>query len=511
MFIEMNMAYLVAFMLLLTCICYLYLSIVTFVGNAESKARRAYLTTGICLVLFSLLYALMTIAYNDTLRRILWAGGFASGLMFFPLWMLFLLRMTNNKIKWLEKLVKCFLPTTAIVAAVCVFSMDVALTMTRYGNQFSYRNSAAFTVAFFYSAILSIPLVMYQVRWWREAEQTRQRKLANLFVVLAALVAPIGFATDYIIPIFTEITTIPLGPVSILVAAIPTYIAMRDNKILAVNAEKERTMLMLDTSPMCIQIWNRDMTTIDCNNAAVRMYGFKSKQEYADRFIKECSPEHQPDGKRSDEKAFALVNKAFEDGYCHFGWMHVMPDEGTQIPAEVTLVRAKHGDEDVVLGYTLDLREHHRILEALKHRDAIAFSYDYSKKLSNSLSKITKSPNISAGNLKAAAEIIAQEGCIVLNVSRVSVWNLSECAKALINFSCYEKHEDEHRVEGEFDLASRAEYANLLHTERLIIANDIHESERLDDGYNPNLCAMLEAPIRIDGQLVGLVCADLDR
>jgi len=176
--------------------------------------------------------------------------------------------MNNNKIMWLEKLAKCFLPTTAIIAVVCVFSMDVTLTMTSYGNQFSYRNSAAFTVAFVYSAMLSIPLLIFQVRWWRKAEQTRRRKLANLFIILAALVAPIGFATDYVIPIFTEITVTPLGPVSILVAALPTYIAMRDNKILAVNAEKERTMLMLDTSPMCTQIWNRDMTTFDCNNAA---------------------------------------------------------------------------------------------------------------------------------------------------------------------------------------------------------------------------------------------------
>ena len=45
-----------------------------------------------------------------------------------------------------------------------------------------------------------------------------------------------------------------------------------------VKAEKERTMLMLDTSPICTQIWDRDLNTFDCNEAGVRLYGFKSKR-----------------------------------------------------------------------------------------------------------------------------------------------------------------------------------------------------------------------------------------
>jgi hypothetical protein len=37
--------------------------------------------------------------------------------------------------------------------------------------------------------------------------------------------------------------------------------------------------------------------------------------------------------------------------------MHQYPDTGAPIPAEVTLVKAKYGNEDVVLGYTRDLRK----------------------------------------------------------------------------------------------------------------------------------------------------------
>jgi len=580
-----------------------------------------------------------------------------------------------------------------------------------------------------------------------------------------------------------------------------------------VKAEKERTMLMLDTSPLCTQIWDRNLNTIDCNEAGVRLYGFKNKREYAERFIAECSPEFQPDGRRSDEKAVTLVNQAFEEGYCSFEWMHRIPGDGTVFPAEINLVRAKYGNDEVVLGYTRDLREQYKMMDVIEQRDRLLravnqsasllltteeneeidvpvkismeavgrsididrvhiwrneaigdkhqyihiyewlsetgrqkaevpmgammpFSYlsewerkfksneyfggpitnmspeeksyfesfdiksvylfplflddqlwglftiddckherifaedeiailqsvslmmvsainrhalvakrthelafqtstlntlldslpdliftkntdmkythcnkallnhfgkraediigkgdvdglglpadvarqheekdrrvihegikatveehipsigginplfetttmplllegksvgvvgiarditerkaseqmaalhtEYAKKLSDTLAAITKSPNISAGDVKAAAEIIAKEGCIILGVHRVSVWELSENAESLKNISCYERSDDKCRVEDDFDLLGHSEYANLLKTERLIVANNISEVIGIGDEYNPNLCAMLEAPIRIDGRLAGLVCADLD-
>ena len=118
----------------------------------------------------------------------------------------------------------------------------------------------------------------------------------------------------------------------------------------------ELTTLMLDTSPLCIQLWDRDINTIDCNEAAVKLYGFKDKQEYVERFIKDCSPEYQPDGQLSSEKAVMLVNKAFEEGRRVFDWMHKMPD-GTPMPAEITLVRVRYKDDYLVVGYTRDLRE----------------------------------------------------------------------------------------------------------------------------------------------------------
>jgi len=97
------------------------------------------------------------------------------------------------------------------------------------------------------------------------------------------------------------------------------------------------------------------MQIIDCSEAAVSLFGLKSKKEFIDKYFK-YSPEFQPDGQRSDEKALFLVKKALEDGRSFSSWMHQLSD-GKPLPAEVTLVRVEYKDGYVVAGYTRDLSD----------------------------------------------------------------------------------------------------------------------------------------------------------
>ncbi|MCL2702399.1 MAG: ATP-binding protein [Defluviitaleaceae bacterium] len=131
----------------------------------------------------------------------------------------------------------------------------------------------------------------------------------------------------------------------------------------------ERAMLMLDTPPMCAQIWDRSLKTIDCNEVGVTLFGFNNKAEYIVRYMPECSPLYQPDGQLSHDKLARLVNQAFEEGQCVFDWMHRIPEDDAPLPAEITLVKAKYGDEDVVIGYTRDMREHDKMMKGIKQRD----------------------------------------------------------------------------------------------------------------------------------------------
>ncbi len=162
-------------------------------------------------------------------------------------------------------------------------------------------------------------------------------------------------------PIPSEITLIRVKWGEKFIVAGYTRDMREFKKMLAeMNEVKERIQIMLDATPLGCNIWDKDLNNVDCNQEAANLFGLKTKQEYLDRFF-ELSPEFQPDGQRSTDKAPAMIHKAFETGRQEFEWMHQKPD-GTPIPAEILLVRVRWGDRDVVVGYTRDLRQFKKML-----------------------------------------------------------------------------------------------------------------------------------------------------
>jgi diguanylate cyclase (GGDEF)-like protein/PAS domain S-box-containing protein len=120
---------------------------------------------------------------------------------------------------------------------------------------------------------------------------------------------------------------------------------------------EEYTNLMLNSSPLCCQLWNEDFEMIDCNDAALRLYGFEDKKQYMDNWRAKCSLEYQPDGQMTREKARSLMTEVLATGATKtFDWAFQTSD-GEPLPTEVTLGRVKHDDEYVVTEYIRDLRE----------------------------------------------------------------------------------------------------------------------------------------------------------
>ena len=130
---------------------------------------------------------------------------------------------------------------------------------------------------------------------------------------------------------------------------------------------EERTQIMLDAMPLSANFWSKDLVNIDCNNEALKLFGLSSKKEYLENFFI-LSPEYQPDGRKSNEKAIELVKRTFKEGSCRVEWMHRKPT-GELIPCEVTLIRAKYGKENIVCGYTRDLREIKVIMAKMREAD----------------------------------------------------------------------------------------------------------------------------------------------
>ena len=132
----------------------------------------------------------------------------------------------------------------------------------------------------------------------------------------------------------------------------------------AIKEEYERIKLMLDSTPLAARLWNRDCEMIDCNEAGVKLFNLKDKQECIDRYFDLC-PEFQSDGMSTRDKLKLVVDEAFEKGECTFDWMYRLLD-GTPVPSEVTLVRLPYNGDYVVAGYSRDLREQKKMMAALE-------------------------------------------------------------------------------------------------------------------------------------------------
>jgi len=131
----------------------------------------------------------------------------------------------------------------------------------------------------------------------------------------------------------------------------------------AVHEANERFRIMLDTTPLICNLWNKEYKVFDCNDAAPKLFHL-DKQTYIKRFL-ELAPERQPDGQLTADKACKLLDRAFAEGTCAFEWMNQGLD-GSLIPMEVTLTRVVYEGNYVVVGYGRDLREQKRMTAEIR-------------------------------------------------------------------------------------------------------------------------------------------------
>ena len=125
-------------------------------------------------------------------------------------------------------------------------------------------------------------------------------------------------------------------------------------------AKKEReayelTRALLDSAPLIINVWDDSYRLVSTSSQAVALFGLKNQQQYIEEFYK-LSPTYQPCGTPSKEKTLACVKEAFLTGHCRFEWMH-QTLSGQPLPVEVTLVRVRRNEKDIVLAYTIDQRK----------------------------------------------------------------------------------------------------------------------------------------------------------
>jgi diguanylate cyclase (GGDEF)-like protein/PAS domain S-box-containing protein len=131
-------------------------------------------------------------------------------------------------------------------------------------------------------------------------------------------------------------------------------VIIRDEESNKAREAEHHAQLMLNATPLCCILWDRNFNLINCNEAAYMLFGLTSKRELQESFL-DCLPEKQPDGTDSVLKGKEHLIKAFAEGGTVFDWMHRYPD-GSPLPVEVTLKRLEYRGGFIVAGYSRDLR-----------------------------------------------------------------------------------------------------------------------------------------------------------
>jgi two-component system, NtrC family, sensor kinase len=108
---------------------------------------------------------------------------------------------------------------------------------------------------------------------------------------------------------------------------------------------EERTKELLESEAKFRELFERSTDAIllfdgevfiDCNKAAIKMLRCRSKEQVLQLHPSVLSPEIQPDGQPSFEKANAMIDIAFRQGNHRFEWMHRRAD-GEDFWVEVVL------------------------------------------------------------------------------------------------------------------------------------------------------------------------------
>ncbi len=93
---------------------------------------------------------------------------------------------------------------------------------------------------------------------------------------------------------------------------------------------------------------------IECNDAAINLLKFNSREEIFKTHPSELSPKYQPDGKPSFDKAQEMMDIAYKKGYHRFEWVH-LNREGKKMLMDVALTKVPYQGKNMIFTVWRDI------------------------------------------------------------------------------------------------------------------------------------------------------------
>lgn len=265
-----------------------------------------------------------------------------------------------------------------------------------------------------------------------------------------------------------------------------------------------RMQMLMDAMPFACLLWNSDFQLFEANIEALKLFGLKDKQHLQNGFFR-FSPEEQPDGQRSDEKSLIYIKKVFAEGQCTFRWMHQNTD-GTQIPAEITLVRIEHENSYIVASYIRDLREYDKLLHEIERRDKLLRAVN-----DTAVTLLTYKEKEFEKTLYHGLNCIANH----INVDRVNIWKNEMIDGSLhyVNQYAWIKDDKQHgmivRPSMKYPYNTSHRMEDIFKRDESIngpVSSLPQDEQKMLEGYN--IKSILILPVTINDEMWGFISFD---
>ena len=180
------------------------------------------------------------------------------------------------------------------------------------------------------------------------------------------------------------------------------------------------------------------------------------------------------------------------------GYLMVVDGLFNEIPAPTTELES----QNTRLQIALELNQHAQQVQ-LQHLERVRAQQEL-------ILLLARQRYTTNNSLQEAAELITRSACDIYQIDCASIWNLEE--QRLVPISAYNRADQRHHLPEPIDASGFPDYLEALHTSRAIDATnamrDPRTREMADSLRAKNIYAMLDASIRIDGQVVGVLCLE---
>ncbi|MFN0111921.1 MAG: PAS domain S-box protein [Blastocatellia bacterium] len=250
---------------------------------------------------------------------------------------------------------------------------------------------------------------------------------------------------------------------------------------------------LFDAANDIITIVDRQtMTFVDINRAGCEKYGYK-REELIGKLVTDYSTEPE---KTAETFAKAITNVPIR---------YYRRKDGIVFPVEVTSSAFSQNNREYFVSIVRDISD--RVEAETQHQ-----SHETQLKRHNeALGQLSRSSIGQQSGSRAALQQITEVAAQALDLDRVSIWLYDRDRTRIICQDLYERQLEEHSEGLELSASDFPAYFAALDENRSIAAHDAHSDPRtaeFSESYLTPLgiVSMLDAPIRILGNNVGVVC-----